>query len=70
MKANTTIHTVNTYNRSCIITLYDCEGDLVFDHVNIGIELNTDGTANGKIMESKIKEHVFLFQENKHNPKL
>lgn len=68
MIANAKIHEINTLTRSCIVTLYDCEGDLIFDHVNIGLELNPDGTINTQAMEDKLKNHVHVTQEHKHNP--
>ena len=70
MIANTIIHEINTSERSCIITLYDTEGDLIYDHVNIGLVLNPDGTANTQSIETQIKKHVSINQELKHNPRI
>jgi hypothetical protein len=70
MKSNTTIHEIDISQQSCIITLYDCDGNLIFDHINIGIELNPDGTINNQAIEQKIKKHVLVFQGLNNNPEI
>ena len=70
MKANTTIHEMNIASGTCVVTLYDCEGDLICDHLNIGLEMNADDTINTQAIESKIKKRVLVYQAYKHNPKI
>tara|TARA_Y100000996_G_C22221867_1_gene519892 strand:+ start:228 stop:425 length:198 start_codon:yes stop_codon:yes gene_type:complete len=41
MAANTIIHSVDTNNSECIVTMYD-DGDLVLDRINIGVTNNTE----------------------------
>ena len=45
MTFSANIHSMDTNNKTCVVTIKD--GDtFIVDNVNIGLELNSDGTAN------------------------
>ena len=58
---------MNTDNGSCVIRVYDdpeisslaLEDNLIIDRVNIGLELNPDGSANTTWIKERVKDKVF-----------
>ena len=59
MKSNISanIHHTNTDNKTCVVSIYDGV-DLIVQNVNIGLELNPDGTANTQWIKANIKSMV------------
>ena len=57
MSISIKIHSTDTENKKCIVTIKDGETTIV-DAKNIGLTLNEDGTANTDYIKETAKEHV------------
>lgn len=57
MPTSANIHSVNTETKTCIVTIRDGD-DLVVDNSNIGLELNSDGSANTEWIYSKVSSYI------------
>ena len=64
MAANTIIHKIDTVHKTCIVTLID-DGKTLLNGVNIGLELNPDGTANTQFIKDRLRGYVFVHRLHK-----
>ena len=69
MAANTIIHKIDTVHKECIVTLVD-DGKTLLNAVNIGLELNPDGTANTQFIKDRLRSCVFAHRLHKLNDAL
>ena len=69
MTTNTIIHKIDTFHKTCIVTLVD-GGKTLLNGVNIGLELNSDGTANTQFIKDKLRQYVFAHRLHKLNDAL
>jgi hypothetical protein len=53
---------IDTEKRNCIVKIHD-GGELIIDNLNVGLELNQDGTADMAWIKNKTKEIVFSHRE-------
>jgi hypothetical protein len=60
MTFSANIHSMNTNDKTCIVTIKD--GDtFIVDYVNIGLELNSDGTANTLWVKDNIRTRISYY---------
>ena len=57
------VHSIDTRHQQCIVTIKNEEGVVSLDTVNIGLELNPDGTANNVWINEKIKDYLNMHIE-------
>lgn len=59
MAANTIIHRVDTERSECIVSIYD-DGVLIFDRINIGVDLSADTS----IFVDRVSEMIRLYRND------
>lgn len=64
LKVAANVHSINTHTKNCIVTVFDGD-DVVLNHINIGLELNEDGTANTTWIRENIKTRVSQYRSEK-----